>query len=67
MKDIKNNDEFLKIKLPHRFPIKTLYDDILKKQQRSTVNLNDKKVIYYLAQVISFLREINRIFNKVKI
>tara|TARA_B100000886_G_scaffold340078_1_gene307809 strand:- start:839 stop:2575 length:1737 start_codon:yes stop_codon:yes gene_type:complete len=64
LKNVKNNSDFLKIKLPFKFPISILYDDILKKQLRASIDLKDKKIIYYLAELLTFLEETENLFER---
>ncbi len=64
--EVKNASDFLNIKLPYSFPASVLYDGILKKQHKATIDLSDKKVIYYLAECISYLHQANALINKFK-
>ena len=66
LKNVNNAMDFLNIKLPFYFPSSVLYDGILKKQHKSTIDLNDKKIFYYLAECISYLEKVDVLLNKFK-
>ena len=66
MHKVKNANDFLNIKLPYSFPISVLYDGILKKQHKATIDLSDQKVPYYLAKCISYLHQANALIDKYK-
>mgnify|MGYP001198978881 FL=1 len=66
MQEVKNANDFLNIKLPYSFPASVLYDGILKKQYKATIDLSDQKITYYLAECISYLHKANSLINKYK-
>ena len=66
MQEVKNSNDFLNIKLPYSFPASVLYDGILKKQHKATIDLSDQKIPYYLAECISYLHKANSLINKYK-
>ena len=66
LKDVKSAKDFLEIDLPYSFPASVLYDGILKKQNKSTIDLRDENLSYYLAECLSYLYGANDLIDRYK-
>ena len=66
LRNVKNANDFLELNLPYSFPASVLYDGILKKQNKSTIDLEDNNLPYYLAECISYLNNAYKLFDNYK-
>ena len=57
-------DEILRLTFPENFPAKIFYDGLLKRQRRATVDVNDPKICFYLAEALSWINLAKCVFTE---
>lgn len=53
LRNVRSPEDLLRLALPHDFPPQLLFDGILKRQRRATVDLADRKLPEYLAEAMA--------------
>ena len=66
MQGISNARDFLCLELPFNFPSSMLYDGMIKRQKKASIDLNDFNIYYYIAECISYLKKTEELFKKYK-
>ena len=64
LEDVNNQEDFLKVTLPYAMPAKIFYDAILKLQRRSSLDVNDKSMSFFVAEGLACIDAANDILDQ---
>lgn len=60
---VRTPDEFLRLRMPMDFPAALIFDGVLKRQRRATIDLDDPKLPTYLAEAFAYLEAADYILD----
>lgn len=63
LSNVKTPDELLRLRMPMDFPATLIFDGILKRQRRATIDVDDPELSTYLAEAFVCLEEADRILG----
>lgn len=64
LREIRSSQDLLNVKFPFEFPASLVFDAILKRQRRATVDVSDNALLSYIADAIANLEAADKLFEE---